>query len=118
MSEIVNRRSLLAAALGLAACAAPAQAQGVADFYKGRTVELLVGYTSGGGYDTYGRLVSRHLGPFIPGNPNIVVRNVPGGGGRVLMGQMMNVAPKDGSVLATADQSLPLAQAMREALAP
>ena len=109
-----NRRRFLAAALALAACAAPAKAQSVADFYKGRTVELLIGYTTGGGYDTYGRLVARHLGPFIPGKPNIVVRNLPGGGGRVLMGQMMNVAPKDGSVIATADQSLPLAQAMRD----
>ncbi len=110
----MNRRSLLACALLLGAPLAPAKAQGVVDFYKGRTVELLIGYTSGGGYDTYGRLVSRHLGPFIPGKPNIVVRNLPGGGGRVLMGHMMNVAPKDGSVLATADQSLPLAQAMRD----
>ena len=110
----MRRRLFLAAALALAAGAAPAHAQAVADFYRGRTVELLIGYTTGGGYDTYGRLVARHLGPFIPGKPNIVVRNVPGGGGRVLMGQMMNVAPKDGSVLATADQSLPLAQAMRD----
>jgi tripartite-type tricarboxylate transporter receptor subunit TctC len=110
----MNRRKLLALALVLSAPMAPAHAQAVADFYKGRTMELLIGYTTGGGYDTYGRLVSRHLGGFIPGKPNFVVRNLPGGGGRVLMGQMMNVAPKDGSVVATADQSLPLAQAMRD----
>jgi tripartite-type tricarboxylate transporter receptor subunit TctC len=103
----------LAFALALI-CALPASAQTVADFYRGRTVELLIGYTTGGGYDTYGRLVARHLGAFIPGKPNIIVRNMPGGGGRVLMGHMMNIAPKDGSVLATADQSLPLAQAMRD----
>ena len=110
----MNRRKLLALALVLSAPMAPAHAQAVADFYKGRTMELLIGYTTGGGYDTYGRLVSRHLGGFIPGKPNFVVRNLPGGGGRVLMGQMMNVTPKDGSVVATADQSLPLAQAMRD----
>ena len=110
----MNKRSLIALALVLGAPIVPAHAQGVADFYKGRTMELLIGYTTGGGYDTYGRLVSRHLGGFIPGKPGFVVRNVPGGGGRVLMGQMMNVAPKDGSVVATADQSLPLAQAMRD----
>ena len=110
----MNKRSLIALALVLGAPMAPAHAQGVADFYKGRTMELLIGYTTGGGYDTYGRLVSRHLGGFIPGKPSFVVRNLPGGGGRVLMGQMMNVAPKDGSVVATADQSLPLAQAMRD----
>ncbi len=94
--------------------ALPAAAQNVADFYRGRTVELLIGYTTGGGYDTYGRLVARHLGAYLPGKPTIIVRNMPGGGGRVLMGHMMNIAPKDGSVLATADQSLPLAQAMRD----
>ena len=110
----MNKRSLIALALVLGAPMAPAHAQAVADFYKGRTMELLIGYTTGGGYDTYGRLVSRHLGGFIPGKPSFVVRNLPGGGGRVLMGQMMNVAPKDGSVVATADQSLPLAQAMRD----
>ena len=108
------RRILTAAAVASLAAAAPAAAQTPADFYKGRTVELLIGYTTGGGYDTYGRLVSRHLGNFLPGKPQIVVRNLPGGGGRVLMGHMMNVAPKDGSVIATADQSLPLAQAMRD----
>ncbi len=113
-AKAMTRRSLLAFALLISAPVASAKAQAVADFYKGRTVELLIGYTTGGGYDTYGRLVSRHLGPFIPGKPSIVVRNLPGGGGRVLMGHMMNVAPKDGSVLATADQSLPLAQAMRD----
>ena len=110
----MNRRKLLSLALVLSAPMAPAHAQAVADFYKGRTMDLLIGYTTGGGYDTYGRLVSRHLGGFIPGKPNFVVRNLPGGGGRVLMGQMMNVAAKDGSVVATADQSLPLAQAMRD----
>ena len=110
----MRTRDILATAILLAACGDTASAESVADFYKGRTVELLIGYTTGGGYDTYGRLVSRHLGDFIPGKPQIVVRNMPGGGGRVLMGHMMNVAPKDGTVIATADQSLPLAQAMRD----
>jgi tripartite-type tricarboxylate transporter receptor subunit TctC len=63
----MNRRLVLAAALALASGAAPAHAQAVADFYRGRTVELMIGYTTGGGYDTYGCLVARHLGPFIPG---------------------------------------------------
>lgn len=88
--------------------------QGAGDFYKGKTLELMIGYSPGGGYDTYGRLMARHLGEHIPGKPQIVVRNMPGGGGRVLMGHMANVAPKDGSVLAVVDQSLPLAQAMRD----
>jgi tripartite-type tricarboxylate transporter receptor subunit TctC len=106
------KRSAIFAALCL--LSAPAQAQSVDTFYRGRTMELLIGYTTGGGYDTYGRLVARHIGNFIPGKPNVIVRNMPGGGGRVLMGHMMNIAPKDGSIIATADQSLPLAQAMRD----
>ena len=110
----MNRRMIFLAACLFALGANVAHADPVTDFYKGRTVELLIGYTTGGGYDTYGRLVSRHLGDFIPGKPQIVVRNMPGGGGRVLMGHMTNVALKDGSVIATADQSLPLAQAMRD----
>ena len=106
------RTGLLALA-GLLSVPAIAQ-QGPADFYRGKTLELLIGYTPGGGYDTYGRLMARHLGSHLQGNPQIVVRNMPGGGGRVLMGHMANVAPKDGSVLAVVDQSLPLAQAMRD----
>jgi tripartite-type tricarboxylate transporter receptor subunit TctC len=104
----------LGAAL-VAVAATPALAQQASgDFYKGKTLELMVGYSPGGGYDTYGRLMARHLGNHSPGKPQIVVRNMPGGGGRVLMGHMANVAPKDGSVLAVVDQSLPLAQAMRD----
>ena len=98
----------------VALAGAPASAQAPAEFYRGKTIELNVGYTPGGGYDAYARLVSRHLGEFIPGKPQIVVKNVPGGGGRVLMGAMSNVAARDGAVLALADQSLPLQQAMRD----
>ena len=106
-------RPAIAVAALLFAGSSQVQAQ-VADFYRGKTIELNVGYTPGGGYDTYARLVSRHIGEFIPGKPQLIVKNVPGGGGRVLMGYMSNVAPKDGTVLALADQSLPLQQAMRD----
>lgn len=82
------------------------------DFYGGQTIELLIGYSAGGGYDAYARLVARHMGNHIPGHPTLVPRNMPGGGGRVLAGYVENVAPKDGTVLATADQSLPLQQAL------
>ena len=59
----------------------PAWAQdAVADFYRGRTVTLIVGYSAGGGYDTYSRILARHLGKHIPGNPTIVVQNMPGAG--------------------------------------
>jgi tripartite-type tricarboxylate transporter receptor subunit TctC len=108
--KIISAGTIAALLVGVPALAQ----QGPADFYRGKTLELMIGYTPGGGYDTYGRLMARHLGSHLPGNPQIVVRNMPGGGGRVLMGHMANVAQKDGSVLAVVDQSLPLAQAMRD----
>lgn len=76
---------------------APGQAQNVADFYKGKNVELLIGYSGGGGYDVYARLLAKHMGKYIPGNPNIVPRNMPGAGSLVLANWLYNVAPKDGA---------------------
>ncbi|HET7681666.1 MAG TPA: hypothetical protein VFK79_16200 [Xanthobacteraceae bacterium] len=91
----------------------PASAQkSVADFYKGKNIDLIIGYSPGGGYDLFARLVGQHLGKHIPGNPNIVARNMPGAGSRTAVAWISNVAPKDGTVLATADQSLSVAQAM------
>ena len=89
-----------------------AVAQAKSDFYAGKTIDVLIGYSAGGGYDAYARLVARHLGNHIPGKPNLVPRNMPGGGGRVVAGYINSVAPKDGTVIATADQSLPLQQAL------
>ena len=93
-----------AIAFGLFALAAiltaPAQAQdSAADFYRGRTVNLIVGYSAGGGYDTYSRILARHLGKHIPGNPTIVVQNMPGAGSLKLANYLYNVAPKDGSTI-------------------
>jgi tripartite-type tricarboxylate transporter receptor subunit TctC len=71
----------------------------VADFYRGRTVTLIVGYSAGGGYDTYSRILARHLGRHIPGNPTIVVQNMPGAGSLKMTNYLYNVAPKDGSII-------------------
>lgn len=76
-----------------------ASADPVADFYQGRTIDMVVGTTPGNDFDYRGRLLARHMGRHIPGNPNIVARNMPGGGGVVAMNYLANVAPKDGSVL-------------------
>lgn len=73
----------------------------IADFYRGKTVTLIVGYSSGGGYDTYTRILARHLGKHIPGNPAIVVQNMPGAGSLKMANYLYNVAPKDGTVLGT-----------------
>jgi tripartite-type tricarboxylate transporter receptor subunit TctC len=74
-----------------------AQAQSVAEFYRGRTVTLTVGYSTGGGYDTYARILARHMARHIPGNPTIVVQNAPGAGSMRAANMLYNVVPKDGS---------------------
>ena len=83
----------------------------VEDFYRGKKIDLIIGYSSGGTYDLYARLVARHLGNYIPGKPLIIPRNMPGAGSRAVATWIYNVAPRDGTVLATADQSLALQQA-------
>jgi tripartite-type tricarboxylate transporter receptor subunit TctC len=86
----------------LAACAFPAaRAQSPADYYQGKTVDLYIGYSAGGGYDVYARALARHMGRYIPGNPTIVPKNMPGAGSLVLGNWLYNVAPKDGSVFGT-----------------
>jgi len=73
------------------------RAQGPADFYKGKTIDLYIGYSAGGGYDVYARALARHMGRFIPGNPTILAKNMPGAGSLVLANWLYNVAPKDGT---------------------
>ncbi len=70
------------------------------DYYAGKTIELLVGAPPGGGYDIYARTVSRHLGRHIPGNPTIVVKNMPGAGSAKAAQYIQAIAPKDGTSLA------------------
>src|SRR6195256_4791740 len=80
--------------------AQPAQAQdAVAAFYKGKQINLIVGSSAGGGYDTYARLLARHLGKYIPGNPVIVPSNMPGAGSNAAAAHIYAVAPKDGIVI-------------------
>jgi len=86
--------------------AAPARAQSVEDFYRGRTVTILVGFSAGGGYDLYARLLSRHLGRHIPGNPAVVAQNMPGAGSLKAAQYVYGVAPKDGLTLATVSRSV------------
>jgi tripartite-type tricarboxylate transporter receptor subunit TctC len=103
----------IAPSLGLALAATPAAAQqSVADFYKGKTIDFYIGFSVGGGYDIYARTVARFIGEHIPGKPRVVPKNMTGAGSRVAANYVYNVAPKDGTVLATADQSIPLEQAI------
>ena len=81
------------------AWAAAADEKAVADFYRGKTVRLIVGFSAGGGYDAYTRLIGRHLQKHIPGNPSIIVENMAGAGSIILANHMFNAAPKDGTVI-------------------
>ncbi|HZO47221.1 MAG TPA: tripartite tricarboxylate transporter substrate-binding protein [Xanthobacteraceae bacterium] len=82
-------------------------AQDSAAFYKGRTVDLYVGYSVGAGYDLYARLVGRHLGKHIPGNPTVVVKNMEGAGSLRLVNWLYSAAPKDGTALGTFSRGAP-----------
>jgi tripartite-type tricarboxylate transporter receptor subunit TctC len=94
-------RIVLLLALALAPALAAANTQAAADFYAGKQIELIVGSGSGGGYDTYARLLARHLGRYLPGHPTILVQNMPGAGGLRAANYLYNVAPKDGTSIGT-----------------
>jgi tripartite-type tricarboxylate transporter receptor subunit TctC len=94
-------RALLAAAALLAVAGPPARADPVADFYAGKTLRILVGFGPGGGYDLYARTLARRLGHFIPGEPTVVVQNMPGAGSLKVVNWLYNAAPRDGTALAT-----------------
>ncbi len=89
-----------------------AGAQSAADFYRGKRINLVIGYGSGGGYDTYARLLARFIGEHIPGTPTVVSQNMPGAGSRGAANWLANVAPKDGTVIAMLSQSTPTDQAL------
>jgi tripartite-type tricarboxylate transporter receptor subunit TctC len=95
-------RASLAAALASAviSVAGPASAQTPEEFYKGKTVDLVIGYPPAGSNDVYSRLLARHLGKHIPGNPNVVPKNMPGAGSFLALAHVANVAPTDGTVVA------------------
>lgn len=88
---------VLLTAIFVTLAATGAQAQSVADFYKGKNIDLYIGYSVGGAYDLYARVLSRHMGKHIPGNPTIVPKNMEGAGSLRLANWLFNVAPKDGS---------------------
>jgi tripartite-type tricarboxylate transporter receptor subunit TctC len=89
-----------AAALAITSLAT-AWAQTPADFYKGKNVELYVGYSVGGGYDVYARLIARHMGKHLPGHPTVLIKNMEGAGSLRLTNWLYNVGAKNGTVLAT-----------------
>ena len=94
--------TLLAAAL----FALPAAAQDLASVWRGKTVTILVGTSAGGGYDTYARLLGRHMGKHIPGNPAFVIQNQPGAGSITMANALANVGAKDGTAIGAPQSSV------------
>ena len=99
-SPSLHRSPLLAAG--------DARAQSVADFYRGKTIEFLVGGAAGGGYDVAARTIANHMPRHIPGNPAIVVRNMPGATGLVMTNHLYNVARRDGTVIGMPTSNVPI----------
>jgi tripartite-type tricarboxylate transporter receptor subunit TctC len=96
-------------------CVATAVAQPANEFYKGKQIRIVVGSTAGGDYDVWARLLARHMSRHIPGNPNIIVENMPGAGTLVATNHVFNVAPRDGTVIGMPSRSMPAAAVMKVA---
>jgi len=99
----------------LAALTNIAKADGVADFYKGRSISLVIGYSVGGGYDAYARLLAHYIGKHISGAPSIVPQQMTGAGSLRAANYIFSVAPKDGSVLGTFSRSMGIAPLLGQA---
>ena len=109
MQVIVRTAVVVAATVAAAGLATQASAQpAVEQFYKGKTVELIIGYPPAGSNDTYARALTRHLGKHIPGRPAVVPKNMPGAGSFLAVNNVYSVAPKDGTVLAIGAPTLAL----------
>src|SRR6516165_5102270 len=107
-------QSLLAAA-AFVAIGLPLRAETIADFYKGRSVPLVIGFSVGGGYDAYARLLARYIGKHIPGEPSIVPQQMTGAGSLRAANYIFSVAPKDGSVIGTFSRSMGIAPLLGQA---
>src|SRR5262245_13192694 len=98
----------------LLACASalPASAQSVADFYRGKTVNVLIGVSPGGEYDLQARLIARHIGKHIPGNPVVWPQNMTGAGGLNMANYLATIAARDGTSIGMLSNTLPSLQAV------
>ena len=86
--------------------------QAVADFYRGKTIRIIVGFAPGGGFDTYSRLIAKYLGKYVPGNPNVIVENKEGAGSMIAANDVYKAAAKDGTVIGSFNEQLVLLQAL------
>lgn len=112
MSGIFKLRHFALALASLLMTAGASSAQPVADFYRARGLTIYIGYGAGGGYDLYSRLLARHIGKYLPGQPNVVPRNEPGAGSFKLANELYNILPKDGSAVGMIGESLIISQVL------
>jgi tripartite-type tricarboxylate transporter receptor subunit TctC len=112
ISHPVRRARAWLAAILACALAAPAAAQSADDFYRGRSINMIIGFDVGGGYDIYARLGARYLGYQVSGQPKVVPQNMPGAGGLAAMNYLYKVAAKDGSVIGATHSNIALGQIM------
>ena len=103
---------IFAVAMVLAGWQASARADAVADFYRGKSIRIIVGASAGGSYDTVSRMLSRHFKKYIPGKPRMIVQNRPGASSRVAANWLYNAGPRDGSVIGSFSQTLAFAQVL------
>jgi tripartite-type tricarboxylate transporter receptor subunit TctC len=106
MDRVQSLRRAIGSIAALVVLAGVATAAGVEDFYKGRTVSLVIGYSVGGGYDAYARLLARYIGAHIPGSPSIIPQQMAGAGSLRAAMYIYAVAPPDGSVFGTFSRSM------------
>jgi tripartite-type tricarboxylate transporter receptor subunit TctC len=111
--SFIRRAALLCSVLLTAAAASVgAAADPIADFYRGKTLRIVIGYAPGGGYDIYGRVFAEFFGRHLPGNPGIVAQNMVGAGSFLAARYLYSVAPQDGTSFGSLAQTLPLDYAM------
>lgn len=107
-SQICWIAAVMLVLLALAVMPRNVAAQSIAEFYQGKTIDMIIGYPTGGANDVYARAVARHIGRHIPGNPRSIARNMPGAGSLLAANHIYNVAPKDGTVLGLVAATIPL----------
>src|SRR5437879_733545 len=114
--SFISSRAGLIGAIAVLAAAAPSTLRSatVADFYGGRTITLIIGYSAGGGYDAYARILAKSMGKHIPGHPTFVPQNMPGAGSRKAALYLDKVAPKDGTYFGTIGRSEAVAPVLEE----
>jgi len=107
--------SVLASVYVAALAASPAIAQSAAEkFYAGKTITMIIGYPPGGGFDLAGRMVTQHIGKFIPGHPTVIAQNMPGASSIKAANYVYNVAPRDGTLIYANDSTHPMSQRLKK----